>query len=365
MKIGILTFHRAHNYGAVLQAFALQEYLRKAGHDVKIIDYNPPFLEANYKIFAFKKFLTTKVHVYYLLKGAAIELLTLPARTKRYKAFDSFIRSKLALSTPTVYHKEEIPKDFDAYIFGSDQIWNPKITKGFDDVYFGLFSSRPEARKIAYAASMETSTLNDEEKEYLGKSLFQMHAIGVRESKLNALLQPLVEQKIQTVADPTILCTRETFDNIAVKPDFQGKYVLVYQVRIMPETLSFAQKLADRIGGKVIQLVSTPVLTNRPGVYNCASPEEFIGWFKHADFVVTTSFHGTVFSLLYQRNFYALEIHSISMRIRSLLQDVELSERYVKSTSQPDTMPIDFTRATQRLARLQQESALFLQNALK
>lgn len=228
--------------------------------------------------------MTTKVHVYYLLKGAAIELLTLPARTKRYKAFASFIRSKLALSTPTVYHKEEIPKDFDAYIFGSDQIWNPKITKGFDDVYFGLFSSRPEARKIAYAASMETSTLNDEEKEYLGKSLFQMHAIGVRESKLNALLQPLVEQKIQTVADPTILCTRETFDNIAVKPDFQGKYVLVYQVRIMPETLSFAQKLADRIGGKVIQLVSTPVLTNRPGVYNCASPEEFIGWFKPCRF---------------------------------------------------------------------------------
>lgn len=108
MKIGILTFHRAHNYGAVLQAFALQEYLRKAGHEVKIIDYNPPFLEANYKIFAFKKFLTTKVHVYYLLKGAAIELLTLPARTKRYKAFSSFIRSKLALSIPTVYHKEEI-----------------------------------------------------------------------------------------------------------------------------------------------------------------------------------------------------------------------------------------------------------------
>ena len=365
MKIGVVTFHRAHNYGAVLQAFAMQEYLREAGHEVKIIDYNPPFLEANYKVFGFKKFLTTKVHVYYLLKGAAIEFFTLPDRAKRYNSFSSFIHSKMLLTTPTLYHKEEMPADFDAYIFGSDQIWNPKITKGFDEVYFGLFPTKKESKKIAYAASMESSALNEEEKSFLQKALSGLDAIGVRESSLFKLLQPIVDQNIHTVVDPTMLCSRDHFDRIAVKPKVQGKYVLVYQVKIMPETLAFAQRIAERIGGKVIQLVSTPILTTRKGVHNCASPEEFIGWFKYADFVVTTSFHGTVFSLLYQRNFYALEISSIGTRIRSLLEEVKLSERYVKPSIKPEITPVDFTNVNQHLDRLRQDSASFLQHALK
>ena len=135
MKIGILTFHCAHNYGAVLQCYAMQEFLRSKGHDVEVINYRPNYLLKPYKIFNVKRFSSKKP--IRILKGLILEFLLFPVRLKRFYGFENFINNKLILSKTVT--KESIPSNYDIYIVGSDQIWNPKITKGFDEIYFCRF----------------------------------------------------------------------------------------------------------------------------------------------------------------------------------------------------------------------------------
>ena len=173
MKIGILTFHCAHNYGAVLQCYALQEVLKGMGHTVEVMDYRPSYLKAPYDIVSFRRIQSR--NPIRLMKGMISEFLSLPERIIRHKGFDRFIKEQLCLSAPG------IPSDCDAYVMGSDQIWNPGITQGFDGVYFGYLPFPKGHRSyIAYAASMEREALDDSEKNYFlgarctdGSPLFQ------------------------------------------------------------------------------------------------------------------------------------------------------------------------------------------------
>ena len=155
MKIGILTFHCAHNYGAVLQCYAMQEFLRCKGHDVEVINYRPKYLLEPYKTFKVKRFLSKKP--IRLSKGVIIEFILFPTRLKRFNGFEKFIKNRLSLSEKATC--SSISPKYDVYIAGSDQIWNPKITHGFDSVFFADFPFIKNMKKyISYAASMEAKT---------------------------------------------------------------------------------------------------------------------------------------------------------------------------------------------------------------
>ena len=184
MKIGILTFHCAHNYGAVLQAYGLQEYLRSQGHETYIIDYRPGYLTRNYKAFNIRFWMaSTPREIVYKLR---YEPFLWKHRILRSKAFDRFIRNRFDLH-PYVRHTNF--SDFDAIFLGSDQIWNKTITgQRYDEVFFG---GNATCRVIAYAASMGGGTLSDKDRERLRQYLAPMTAIGVREESLKELLQPL------------------------------------------------------------------------------------------------------------------------------------------------------------------------------
>ena len=158
MKIGLLTFHCAHNYGAVLQCYALQETLISMGHEVEVINYRPKYLIASYKRFELHRFIS--LNLINSLKNSIKEALLAGRRFRRYKAFEEFITNRLNLSERV--NANNIPSKYDIYIIGSDQIWNPKITKGFDSVYWGQFKFPKERRRyIAYAASMEIKRINE------------------------------------------------------------------------------------------------------------------------------------------------------------------------------------------------------------
>ena len=174
MKIGILTFHCAHNYGAVLQAYGLQEYLRSQGHETYIIDYRPGYLTRNYKAFNIRFWMaSTPREIVYKLR---YEPFLWKHRILRSKAFDRFIRNRFDLH-PYVRHTNF--SDFDAIFLGSDQIWNKTITgQRYDEVFFG---GNATCRVIAYAASMGRGTLSDKDRERLRQYLAPMTAIGVRE----------------------------------------------------------------------------------------------------------------------------------------------------------------------------------------
>lgn len=363
MKIGILTFHCAHNYGAVLQCYALQETLRSLGHEVEVIDYRPEYLLIPYRVFSKSRFL--RRNPFKMLKACIRESLLLPKRIKRYRAFQSFINNNLNLSQPVVANK--IPSKYDVYIMGSDQIWNPKITKGFDPVYFGYFDfGKGNKTYISYAASMTARQLDSDSERYLKRALMNFNAISVREIQLKTLLQPLTEKEVVPVLDPTLLADKNIWDKMAQIPNCDKKYVLVYQIRRDANVIRIAQDIAKSMGAEVVEITAFPTLIFSNKNEQCLSPVEFLGWIKNAQFVVTSSFHGTVFSILFSRPFFCVKLDNVSdTRSISLLKNLKLEDRFIeKDEGNLKLSPIDYTEPNRLLLYLQTKSRTFLKNAL-
>lgn len=321
MKIGILTFHCAHNYGAVLQCYALQEYLKGLGHDVEIIDYRPNYLLNPYKIFKVNK---TNI-LAKRLKNVIKAILMLGRRYVRYYKFNRFINQRLNLS----YKKNYIPDNYDVYIIGSDQVWNPGITNGFDPIYFADFSFKKGSKIYAtYAASMESKKLSNKERLYYVKNLNNFDYVSVRENALANLLQPLTDKTIETVLDPTLIVDKKIWDSIAVKPKINCKYILVYQVLSHEKTFEIAEEKSKELNARIIELTPSVYWGEKSRCKSTISPEEFIGFFKYASFVVTTSFHGTVFSIINNKPFGYLQVGN-GTRVKSLLSYLNLENHII------------------------------------
>lgn len=343
MKIGILTFHCAHNYGAVLQCYALQEFLKGLGHDVEIIDYRPNYLLAPYKIFKASR----TGSLIFRIKSFIKSLLTLRRSYIRHKKFYNFINNYLNLSK----ERNHIPDKYDVYITGSDQIWNPQITNGFDSNYFAEYSF-PKGHKIyiSYAASMEAKKLSDLEANYYKNHLNNFDFISVREKTLSDLLQPLTNKKITTVLDPTLIVDKKAWDRLAILPKNKHKYILVYQVRTHKCVLKIAKKIADKFNAKIIEIGAWVDLYDKKYREEGKSPEEFIGYVKNSLLVITTSFHGTIFSIINEKPFYYIDLGiNIDSRVRSLLNDLNLESRIILKDSDFSYSSIDYSEVKYKL----------------
>lgn len=360
MNIGILTFHCAHNYGAVLQCYALQETLKSMGHDVEVIDYRPHYLIDVYKRNVFHRIWSKNPLI--LVKKMFHELLITKERKNRSTAFDNFIAEKLCLSEPI--QGKDIPSVYDAYIIGSDQVWNPNITKGFDDIYFGHFKFPKGKRKyISYAVSMEVESLKAEYETYIKKQLLNFDAISVREKYLQKLLEPLTHKHIELVIDPTLLISKQAWNKLVTKPFVNGKYVLVYFTRIDNSAVTLAKCIADKIGAKVIKISAT--LHYKLNKYEGSSPEMFVSLIKYAECVVTTSFHGTAFSLIFNKPFYYIKLHdNKNTRVLSLLSLLNLQDRAIIPNVGVEFKEINYGEANTILSEMRQKSIKYITNAL-
>ncbi|MBQ9758258.1 MAG: polysaccharide pyruvyl transferase family protein [Opitutales bacterium] len=337
MKIGILTFHCAHNYGAVLQAYGLQEYLKSCGHDVEIIDYRPAYLTNAYEAFPLP--LLRKVSLFRKCKRLAYWCATLPwriralpVRVRRRKGFEKFISEKLNLSRERFQEGGRVPAEkYDVIFFGSDQIWSPNHTHGADRVFFGDFLSPAGTLKIAYAASAGAASETLGENEFVVNALKNFDAISVREDNLAASLQPHTDLKIETVLDPTLLADKSVWEKLAEPPKTQKKYVLVYQVSYNPEADRIAKELAEQLGAEVVSVWAGYSL--RGNMLKTETPEQFVGWFKNAACVVSTSFHGTAFGLIFEKPLYYVGRGSAAEnRPKQILGALGLMNRYIAGT---------------------------------
>lgn len=363
MNIGILTFHLAHNYGAVLQAYALQEVLKEKGYEVEIINYRPSSIEDVYKLFSLRiykgDYFSRKVYKF------AGRVLTFWARCKRYRNFERFIKVHLNLSKVCARDKSGIPQGYDAYVFGSDQIWNPRLSHGLDEVYLGRFLCKKEARKIAYAASMGTEyVLGEAERNTLTASLEAFHSVGVREKSLHDLLSDL-HINSTVVLDPTLIAGREIFDRLAVKPASSSRYVLLYRLEKDMYALRFAQQIARQLGAEVVEIAPYKIWLRDKGrkIVSAISPEEFCGWFKYAACVVSISFHGTAFSVIFRKDFYCLK-SALQDRSRNLLESLGLGGRMIASDVSVGFEPVDYSKAEEKIKELKKMSKDFLFNAI-
>lgn len=324
MKIGILTYHAAHNYGAVLQCYALQEYLKSRGHNVSIIDYrNSKILEV-YKRFKWSRFI--KKNPFIMIQRIVAELLLYNRRKFRYNAFEQFINSKLHLASVP----EILNDPFDLIFVGSDQVWNFKLTYGFDPYYWGDFP-RPSTTLLAsYAASMQDNW-NDSDSLIIESKLQNFDMISVRESSLADKLQQLIPlKKIYHVVDPTLLVHESIWDNIAIAPNINQPYLLFYQVDFNPLARKIAAEIAEKESLKLIVL-SANIADENNHITISASPSSFVGLVKHAAMIVSSSFHATIFSIIFRKNFYAIKGKGKNARIMSLLSSLSLENRIIDS----------------------------------
>lgn len=354
-RVGILTFHKAVNYGAVLQCYALQEFLKGQGFDTKVIDYHPDFKKRRGSIINTNPILNFARKIYVNARDYS------PSRIAWTYTFRKFVKRKLDLSPKCI--ESTIPDCFDAYVIGSDQLWNYSITGGPHKAYFAVFPFAKGPRKyISYAVSMELTSVSEEDKENTVRYLNNFDAISVREMNAVSFLRQLTGKPITKTIDPTLLADKEIWNDFLRTPRIKEKYVLIYQVRVNGHTRKVAEEIAKQRNATIIEIASG--LTKPEGkALEHISPEEFVGWFKNAEAIITTSFHGTAFSLIFNKPFYTIRIgDGWDNRVGNLLRDLGLEDRSVGIGKLPKFSNIDYTIVNERMSQIQKESALFLLN---
>lgn len=371
MRIGIITFHCAHNYGAVLQAYALQEQIKILGHDAEVIDYRPKYITSGYEksIFFYRpynsitrKLLSFVKMVLCVSKRRILEPKLMSLIKNRRRGFSDFTNTKLNLSKNKYIKSFNEHLDYDYYIIGSDQVWNIDITNGFDPVYWGNFSVKSNARIITYAASMSKYDLNEKQKEIIKYSLSNFFALSVREKDLKDFLSNNFNIKTEVVFDPSLLVGSEVWRKIAKVPTTEEKYVLIYSMGgVLADELRVANKIAVQMGASVKVLLGDSKDFEAKYALIATSPEEFLGWFQNASFVVTSSFHGTAFSISYNKPFYSLARGSDKdTRQTTILNNLGLGDRFISKECLPDFVDIDYFQVNEKLHILQENSLNFL-----
>lgn len=315
MKISILTFHFVENYGAQLQAYALQTYLQSIGHKVEILDFRPSKLINDYKMINFKS-----------LKKVIADLSRLRTRKKQIHKFRDFMNEYLNLSSDRyddTLNINNFINTSDIFICGSDQIWNLPLT-GYSYQYFLNFIDQNECKKISYAASFG-DLIQDKDKKIIGDYLKEFDAISVRESSSLDVINDLADKNSVCVLDPVFLLSTDqwrnlSFYNTTIVPK---SYILIYDLigRGDKTLIKKAKIEANRLNKKIISI--HPLTTKRYRVdYNLydVGPKEFLWLIDNAEIVFTNSFHATSFSLIFEKKFVVNHRKGKLSRTKALLK---------------------------------------------
>jgi len=353
-KVGILTFHRAINYGALLQAYALNRYLQKeVGIDNEIIDYRCPLIEKSCNPIIISK---------NPIKNIIRLLISSPILFLKKRRFRNFLKKYIKTSHP-YFDKSELEKiesQYSYFITGSDQVFSP-IWTDFDPVYFLDFTSESE-KKYSYAASFGTDQLPNQLFEAYKLRLESFNKISVREKSAQILLNQKFNIKSEMHIDPTFLLTKEEWSEICHKP-FKEKYIIVYLLgkdQSVSALISFAKDLAKKKNLKIIYLNDRYYefkrgINYRPGV----SPSKFISFIKNSEYIITNSFHGTAFSIIFNKEFFVNSqlIKGSGTRIQNILNICEIRNRDIGEEKYIDKkIEIDWTTVNSIICKERQKS---------
>ncbi|MBW4455948.1 MAG: polysaccharide pyruvyl transferase family protein [Nostoc indistinguendum CM1-VF10] len=310
MKIGILTFHHVDNYGATLQACALWSFINSQGYDVEIIDYRPIKIAWIY----FRPLIP--------LRRLGKVFVNIPRAWKMRQ----FLLSNVKLSARKVYDKKSLQyynDKYDVVICGSDQVWCLDSFRGFNSSFFLDFINKQTTRKISYAASFgSTLQLGNYQKE-IYTLINQFQTILVRDSNSKKIINDECNKEATKVLDPTFLIK---YDDLQEPPKIKDKYLLLYtQAEIGSEEEDFIKLLAATQNLTIISVGKPNQLAqiNLEG----AGPKEWLGLHSQASYIVTNTFHGTVFSIIFQKPFNAFVPSDKSNKVTDLLTDLGLQDR--------------------------------------
>jgi len=384
-RVGILTIHKLNNYGSVLQAYALQSTVNKLGFQGEIIDYSihhTPTVLLGYA-----------VHVYReqglrLLGASIFEYVTKLFQQKigsffRHDShcipmpdiFDEFRDDRLMLSAES-YSPQKLrlePPDYDIYISGSDNVWLVDEMFGISDGgarYYLDFAPRNKIT-ISYAPSMGDPNVSDRHLERFKSLLKNIHYLSVRETSTAEFISRITGSKVTTVCDPTLLLSKEEWNLLlpeeASLPS-KKPYLLVYVIHPVDfnsPIFRFSRYISQKLGLEIIN-IGYHFNEEKPTYFNVIVPE-FLMYFKNASLIVTNTFHGTMFSIIYRKGFYVFKPHAGSTRIHDFLSTVGLSDRFVQSglEAQELSPELDYCDVEGKIEKFRYDSLLWLQTALQ
>ena len=363
-KVGIITVHRNVNYGANLQAFASCKFINNAGYNAEIIDYYPPEIDKDNYLFSWLKLSYDhgkSKSVLHNLKLITALALSAPEKNKRLKSFYSFRKNHCRLSPEYTSFEEIQNGNYTDVVCGSDQVWNPDITDGIRSLYFGDVNGA--TNKISYAASLGRESYNESDEKKAAELIRKMDYVSVREEKSIDYIKNISGKDVVGVCDPVFLLEKEEYEKIAKPLKVKKPYLLVYSVIYNQSMLESAKKYAEQKGLTLVEICPNKKRSENHIQFTEKSPEEFLGAIKDAEIVVTNSFHGTAFSLIFQKEFYVFDNKARGSRITNILNKAGLEGRIVEDEIE-EALPIDYEIVNEKLNDYIEPSKQFLLSAL-
>ncbi len=361
-KIGVLTFHRALNYGAVFQTYALNKVLNDKGYDTEVIDYYSNDVYG----FDYKGIFEFSDNERFYLKPLKIfkRLILLPKTNKRRLRFKSFVNKNIKISKK-INDKDELKllsKQYDYLITGSDQVWNAKITNDDSSVYNLSFFDN--ANKISYSASLGEDNPGKKVIEKLKKDIKDYSFISVREKSLRKNLN---DKKIEVVLDPTLLLDKINWLDISHEKLIKEKYIFVYMLEVNQDIIDTVNLLSNKLDMGVV-LVGSDYKFERELLNDTkVSPENFLSFMNESAYVITNSFHGVCLSIVLNKKFATILHKTRGSRQRDLLNKLSLDSRIIddsKKSYEIIKKEIDYNEVGNILQKEREKSLNFLFKAL-
>lgn len=376
-KIGILAV-KTHNYGSLLQTYALQKVMDNLGYENEMISYKKTnYFKQALRLFNLPLLKQTLAKVYKNIYVCIFKPELRELFLKRMVAFNSFTDS-LRWSKTYVGREalEEGSSQYEAFVLGSDQVWNP-MNYGAD--FFSMTFIKKGIKKIAYAPSFGVSTIPAYQKKGTIRYLSDIDYLSVREISGQKLIRELAGREAKIVVDPTILLERKYWDELKGNCLIDEPYIMCYFLGANPQHRKFANKLEKITGYKIVTLPHMDEIVKSDFGFGDIIPQnigprEFVNLISNASFVCTDSFHGTVFSILYKRTFFTFNRYTSSQkdstnsRLDSILLSVGLESRKVDSSKEITSdmlIPIDYSELDNKLRELRNDSMRFLIDALE
>lgn len=366
MKVSIITYHRVYNYGAALQAYATVQCFNRLRYSAEVIDYIPDKVK-NYG--SFNQILyETKMFHSSLVKCIFISLIKMPSYKKRVPVFDTFLEKNVPMTK--VYNSldelKRFPPRADIYCTGSDQVWNNTYLPQFDLTYFLAFVK--SVKKISFSSSFGRKDFSSKEMNEIIPYLREYNAISVREKSGLDLLKDVDVKLKKNILDPTLILTEKEWSSI-FEPTSYADYILVYQLHSDSNVEEYALVLSKIFGKKALKISLDYFRKSKCDcVVGFPSVGLFLSLFSKAFFVVTDSFHGTAFSINFNKNFIVALPGKTGERIQSILELTGLTERIVnndEAVSKIAEKDIDFRHCNEVLFHERNKAIEYLKKAVE
>lgn len=361
MRVGILTFQNTTNYGAMFQAYALQTFVNKYCA-CEILNYTNSTLKDRYEINPFKA---------KSIKDFVKKSLHYKENKKNMLIFNEFKRKKLNISDEE-YNESNIAKadlKYDLFIAGSDQVWNFKLTN-YDRNYFLTFASN-KAKRNSYAASLGVSKLNESDEQFLKELITQQNNISVRENEGKNLIDDVISEKeknmINVNIDPVFLLSLKDWDKLIGNVNVTyNNYLFIYEVAYIPEILEFAKKIAKDKNLKILYVSASNKKLSGAITLKNITPLQFLKYIKNAEIIITSSFHGMAFSVIFNKIFYygiPKNKANFGSRLNNLAKVLKLESRNYINYSQ-DINFIDYNKVNNKIAAERRKAKDYIEGVI-